>query len=241
MMNTLRNKVENSTSKLKDVHAEKIEGLKKELNHLNAALPATDKMKMGFDDAALHRGKMLVQAVDIDYFYGERPLLRNNLTFQIRSGERIALKGSNGSGKITLIKLLLGDIEPKRGELQRTHINVVYFDQDYSLLNNALNVYEQAQRFNTSALQEHEVKIRLTRFLFTSADWDKRCCDLSGGERMRLLLCCLTISNQSPDMIVLDEPTNNLDIQNLEILTAAVNQYQGTLILVSHDTTFLEQ
>ena len=64
---------------------------------------------------------------------------------------------------------------------------------------------------------------------------------LSGGERMRLALCCLTISDQSPDMIILDEPTNNLDIQNIEILTAAINEYRGTLIVVSHDAYFLEQ
>ncbi|HWL00611.1 MAG TPA: hypothetical protein VNQ55_11715, partial [Parapedobacter sp.] len=77
--------------------------------------------------------------------------------------------------------------------------------------------------------------------LFAKADWDKPCGALSGGERMRLLLCCLTIGNQSPDIIVLDEPTNNLDIQNIEILTAAINSYEGTLIVVSHDDYFLKE
>ncbi len=77
--------------------------------------------------------------------------------------------------------------------------------------------------------------------MFTKDDWDKPCNALSGGERMRLSLCCLTIQSKSPDIIILDEPTNNLDIQNLEILTTAINEYQGTLIVVSHDETFLEQ
>ena len=63
----------------------------------------------------------------------------------------------------------------------------------------------------------------------------------SGGEKMRLMLCCLTIGNQAPDLIILDEPTNNLDIQNIEILTAAINDYQGTLLVISHDAYFLEQ
>lgn len=85
------------------------------------------------------------------------------------------------------------------------------------------------------------MKIRLNRFLFGKDDWDKPCVALSGGESMRLMLCCLTIMSQSPDLIILDEPTNNLDIQNIEILTAAINEYQGTLIVVSHDETFLEQ
>jgi ATPase subunit of ABC transporter with duplicated ATPase domains len=102
-------------------------------------------------------------------------------------------------------------------------------------------VYEQAQKFNLSALQEHEIKIRLNRFLFTKEYWDKPCSALSGGEKMRLMLCCLTIRNQAPDMIILDEPTNNLDMQNIEILTAAINEYKGTLIVVSHDQYFLEQ
>jgi ATPase subunit of ABC transporter with duplicated ATPase domains len=108
------------------------------------------------------------------------------------------------------------------------------------LIENSLTVYEQAEHFNTSVLQEHEIKIRLSRFLFTKADWDKRCQTLSGGEKMRLMLCCLTIQQQTPDLIVLDEPTNNLDIQNVEILTRAINEYRGTLLVVSHDETFLE-
>jgi ATPase subunit of ABC transporter with duplicated ATPase domains len=90
-------------------------------------------------------------------------------------------------------------------------------------------------------LQEHEIKIRLDYFLFTHADWEKPCVALSGGEKMRLMLCCLTIGNRAPDLLVLDEPTNNLDIQNIEILTAAVNDYRGTLVVVSHDEYFLEQ
>ena len=90
-------------------------------------------------------------------------------------------------------------------------------------------------------LQDHEVKSRLTHFLFMKNDWDKPCRALSGGEKMRLILCCLTISSKAPNLIILDEPTNNLDIQNLEILTAAIEGYKGTLIVVSHDAFFLNQ
>ena len=117
----------------------------------------------------------------------------------------------------------------------------VYIDQDYSLIDNSLTVYEQAQRFNVSGLQEHDIKMRLNRFLFGKEGWDKNCGALSGGERMRLMLCCLTIDKQSPDIIILDEPTNNLDIQNIEILTSAINDYKGALIVVSHDETFIEE
>ncbi|WP_310589271.1 ATP-binding cassette domain-containing protein [Dyadobacter sp. CY327] len=160
---------------------------------------------------------------------------------QITSGERIAIKGHNGSGKTTLINLMLGKLEPRSGNIYRAVDQCIYIDQDYSLIHNHLSIYEQAQRYNSGHLQEHEVKIRLNRFLFTKNEWEKRCENLSGGEKMRLILCCLTISNQSPDMIILDEPTNNLDIKNIEILTTAVNEYRGTLLVISHDAYFLSQ
>lgn len=239
--NTWKNSAERSTAKIASVHSEKIGGISQDLQELRSALPDIDKMKFGFGNSALHKGKILFTAKDINFAYNTQPLWKDNLNFQITSGERIALKGQNGSGKTTLIKLILGDIEPQTGTIYRADNKAVYIDQDYSLLDNKLKVYEQAQQFNGSSLQEHEIKIRLNSFLFTKDDWDKSCSALSGGERMRLLLCCLTINSKSPDIIIFDEPTNNLDIQNVEILTAAINEYQETLIVVSHDETFLEQ
>jgi ATPase subunit of ABC transporter with duplicated ATPase domains len=239
MMNTLRNKAETSTSKIKGAHTEKIQGISHELQKLRSALPDIDKMKFGFDNSGLHNGKILFTATNMNFSYEIQPLWKNDLNFQITSGERIALKGSNGSGKTTLIKIILGKLETKT--VYRADNKSVYIDQDYSLIDNKLKVYVQSQQFNASALQEYEIKIRLNRFLFTKEDWDKPCSALSGGEKMRLMLCCLTINNQSPDIIILDEPTNNLDIQNIEILTTAINEYQGTLIVVSHDDNFLEQ
>lgn len=242
MMNTLRNSAENSTAKVKSTHAEKIDGISGELQALRNELPEIDKMKFGFDNTALHKGKVLFTATGINYSYSNDQLIWNdNLDLQITSGERIAIKGLNGSGKSTLIKIVLGDLEPTSGKVYRADNRFVYIDQDYSLINNILSVYEQAQQYNKTGLQEHEIKIRLNRFLFSKEDWDKQCSALSGGERMRLILCCLTIGNQAPDIIVLDEPTNNLDIQNIEILTAAINDYAGTLIVVSHDEQFITQ
>ncbi|MCV9933755.1 ATP-binding cassette domain-containing protein [Flavobacterium sp. LS1R47] len=241
MINTLRNNAENSTSKIKGMHTEKIDGISQELQELRSVLPDIDKMKFGFDNSLLHKGKILFNAKNINFCYDDEFLWKQNLNIQIISGERIALKGANGSGKTTLIKLILGKLEPKVGTLSRAENKSVYIDQDYSLINNELKVYDQAQQFNTAGLQEHDIKMRLNRFLFTSEDWDKPCSVLSGGEKMRLMLCCITIGNQSPDSIILDEPTNNLDIQNIEILTAAINEFKGTLIVISHDEHFLEQ
>ena len=241
MMNTLRNNAENSSSKLKSVHVEKIDGISKELREIRSALPDIDQMKFGFDDSGLHKGKILFKATDINFSYNDQLLWKNDLSLEITSGERIALNGLNGSGKTTLIKIILGKLSPKSGSVRIAENKAVYIDQDYSLITNELKVYDQAQQFNVAGLEEHEIKMRLNRFLFHKEYWDKPCGTLSGGEKMRLMLCCLTISNESPDIIILDEPTNNLDIQNVEILTAAINEYQGTLIVVSHDESFLEK
>lgn len=241
MIDKMKNDAENSSAKQKNVHAEKIGGISQELHELRSSVPEIDKMRFGFDNSKLHKGKILITAKNINYGYGSKFLWAENLNLQITSGERIVLHGLNGSGKTTLIKLILGSLEPQTGTIYRADNKAVYIDQNYSLIDNSLNIYEQAQKFNTTALQEYEIKIRLSRFLFSREDWDKSCRALSGGERMRLMICCLTISNQSPDIIVLDEPTNNLDIQNIEILTVAINEYQGTLLVVSHDESFLEQ
>ncbi|NEM98514.1 ribosomal protection-like ABC-F family protein [Pontibacter burrus] len=241
MLNTLKNNAEKSTSRLKGIHAEKVGTIAQELHELRKELPDLGKMRLGFEASDLHKGKVLVTATNVHYSYSGRQLWQQPLSFQITSGERIALKGLNGSGKTTLIKLITGALEPATGTLQRADSKAIYIDQDYSLIDNRLSIYEQAQNFNITALQEHEVKIRLNRFLFTKEDWEKPCCTLSGGEKMRLMLCCLTIASHAPDLMILDEPTNNLDIQNMEILTSAINNYSGTLLVVSHDQYFLEQ
>lgn len=241
MMNTLRNNAENSTAKTKGVHAEKIGGISKDLQDLRSALPEIDKMKFGFDKTDLHKGKILFTATNINHAFGEQQLWKNPLNIQIKSGDRIAIKGLNGSGKTTLIKMITGKLEPKTGIIYKAEAKIIYIDQDYSLIENQLTVYNQTQKFNDSGLEEHTIKMKLNKFLFSQNDWDKPCSALSGGEKMRLLLCSLTINTKGPDIIILDEPTNNLDIQNIEILTAAINEYQGTLIVVSHDDLFLEE
>jgi len=241
MMHTMRNNAENSTARMKEVHAEKTGVIAKELNELRKELPDKDKMKMGFDASDLHRGKLLIDTRNINFGYDGRILWSEALSFQIFSGQRLAIAGANGSGKTTLIKLMLGELQPSCGIIQVADFKAVYIDQEYSLINNELSVYEQAQQYNVDNQQEHELKSKLTHFLFTKAYWDKSCAALSGGEKMRLMLCCLALSNKAPDIIIVDEPTNNLDIQNVDILTAAINEYKGTLIVVSHDGWFLKE
>jgi ATPase subunit of ABC transporter with duplicated ATPase domains len=241
VMNGLRNSAERSTSHLKGVHIEKMEQLSRELNELRKEVPDLARMKLDFSSSALHKGRVMFTATGINCHDNQRKLWAQPLNLQVCSGERIALQGKNGSGKTTLAKIILGHSEPQQGSVYRAQYHPVYIDQEYSLIDNRLDVYEQVQQFNTGGLLEHELKIRLDRFLFTRDHWDKPCHALSGGERMRLMLCCLTVGRHAPDLLVLDEPTNNLDMRNTEILTEAVKAYEGTLIIISHDAYFLEQ
>ncbi|WP_282637033.1 ABC-F family ATP-binding cassette domain-containing protein [Sphingobacterium thalpophilum] len=240
MMNTLRNKAEKSTAKIKNVHQDKIEGFRANLQELRNAQAAFDEIKIDLENGSLPFGKNIIKAEDINYSYGVRNLWEENVQLQIVSGDRIALTGKNGSGKTTLVKLLLGQLTPSTGRIVRQHFTYSYLDQDYSIVDSTLTVYEQAQRYNSAALAEHEIKIRLNRFLFGKEDWDKACGLLSGGEKMRLIICCLTIQQQAPELIILDEPTNNLDIQNIRVLTRAIRQYKGTVLVISHDEVFVK-
>ncbi|MEF9477463.1 ABC-F family ATP-binding cassette domain-containing protein [Chryseobacterium sp. 1B4] len=241
MMNTLRNNAEKNSSKLQSVHTEKISGISHELRDLRSSVRNSDQMKVNFNDSSLHSGKILITAENINFSYGEQKLWKENLTLEIRSGDRISIKGANGSGKTTLIRLLLGSLQPSEGRVSKAAFNSIYIDQEYSLIDHGSTLYDFVQTFNDSAMQESEVKTLLSRFLFGKDTWDKKCGMLSGGERLRLLLCGLSISNKAPDMIILDEPTNNLDLQNVEILTHSIKDYHGTLLVISHDEVFLEE
>lgn len=240
--NTWKNNAERSTAKITGIHEYKTDNLREELQDLRLAASGVEHMKFEFDNSDLHEGKNLFVAENINFGHEKGKFLwQNPLNIRIVSGERIAVNGKNGAGKTTLLKIILGKLKPAQGKVFISENRSVYIDQDYSLIDNKRQIYEQAQEFNRTALQEHEIKIRLDRFLFSQEDWNKSCNTLSGGERMRLMLCCLNIAHQSPDIILLDEPVNNLDIQNIEILTNAINEYEGTLIVISHDKDFLEE
>ncbi|WP_343610637.1 ABC-F family ATP-binding cassette domain-containing protein [Chryseobacterium oranimense] len=241
MMNTLKNNAEKNTSRLKGIHAEKISDISGDLRELRSSLKNVDQMKVRFNDSNLHYGKILINAENINFKYRDENLWSENISIEIRSGARISVKGSNGSGKTTLIRLLLGNIVPSEGKINRAEFNSIYIDQEYSLIGREIKVYDFVQQFNDGAMPESEVKTLLSRFLFGKDTWDKNCGILSGGERLRLLLCGLSISSKAPDMIILDEPTNNFDLQNVEILTNSIKEYKGTLLVISHDETFVKE
>ena len=232
---------ERTSMRLQGKHAEIVGENRRRLGELRLKQPAACALKLDFDDARLHDGKLLVSARGVNFGYGAEGLLwENPLDIEIRSGERIHLAGDNGSGKTTLLKLLTGELRPTIGEVQSAGFSHVCLDQEYSRVETPQSVLELAQEHNRLNLSDHEVKLRLHRALFSKEVWDKPCNVLSGGERMRLYLCCLMISDHVPDLFLLDEPTNNLDLQSLAILTATIRDYRGTLLVISHDAKFVE-
>ena len=255
VLNALQGKSEKSTSKLTGVHQEKAEKLTNERNQLRGSLSPTTALKTDFNSSSLHTGKILVTAKEINFSYhsnsinndiqensiSKQQLWQAPVSFQLKSGDRLRIEGANGSGKTTLLKLITGQLQPQEGTLTRTDFSYVYLNQEYSIIDDRNSILEQAYAFNSRNLPEHEIKIILNRYLFPASEWDKSCRKLSGGEKMRLAFCCLMISNNTPDMFILDEPTNNLDIQSIEIITATIKNYAGTVIAISHDNYFIQE
>jgi ABC transport system ATP-binding/permease protein len=186
-------------------------------------------------------GKKVVEARGVGFAHDDKPLLVDFSTTILR-GDRIGLIGPNGSGKTTLIKLLLGELQPQQGEVRLgTQLQVAYFDQYRATLRedwNALeNVAEGLEFVEVGGARKHVVGY-LQDFLFTPERARAPITRLSGGERNRLLLAKLFA--QPSNLLVMDEPTNDLDVETLELLEDLLADYAGTLLLVSHDRDFLD-
>lgn len=238
--NARKGAAENTTAGIKGKHEEKISELNETIQELQAKIDNTKKLKLEINSSLLHQGKILAEAKSMNFAFGEKKMWSEDLNFLFHSGDRILIKGSNGSGKTTLIRLITGSYMPIDGSLKLADFDYLYLDQSYSLIDPTKTVYEQAQSFNVN-MPEHLVKKYLVRSQFGQETWDKPCMNLSGGEKMKLALCSLLVSEKVPDMLILDEPTNNLDIDSMVVLSLAVQAYQGCLLLVSHDKAFVEE
>ncbi len=241
MMNAMRNKAESSTAKMDDIHANKLASLQAELSNIKLRIPNAGMMKIELLRSAATKQRLLFSASGIQVTYGSHHVWENPIDFHLRGKDRIAIHGRNGSGKTTLLNVVMGNVVPTLGEMYRTNAPAVLIDQEYSLIDNKATVYDQVKTFAAVGVADHEIGTCLDRFLFPKGVWDKSCSALSGGERMRLMLCCITLIYQSPELIILDEPTNNLDLKNIEILAGAVRNYRGALLVVSHDDAFLNE
>lgn len=164
-------------------------------------------------------------------------VLFDNICFQIKRGERVALIGSNGTGKTTILKLINGIIPADSGSIYLgAKVNIGYYDQEHHVLDPDKTIFDEI-RDAYPDLTNTQIRNTLAAFLFTNEDVFKYIKDLSGGERGRVSLAKLMLSNAN--FLILDEPTNHLDITSKEILENALNSYTGTVLFVSHDRYFI--
>jgi ABC transport system ATP-binding/permease protein len=197
-------------------------------------------VRMGFAGGE-SSGKKVIEARGVTFAFPDKPLIEDFSTVILR-GDRIGLIGPNGSGKTTLLRLLLGDLAPQSGEMKRgANLQVAYFDQYRATLRedwNALDNVGEGQEFIDVGGKRKHVLGYLQDFLFTPERARAPITRLSGGERNRLLLAKLFA--RPSNLLVMDEPTNDLDVETLELLEELLGEYPGTLLLVSHDRDFID-
>jgi ATP-binding cassette subfamily F protein uup len=185
--------------------------------------------------------KRLVELENVSYGIGGRALFAN-LDFVVSASARVGLVGPNGSGKSTLLRLLLGEIEPDNGTVRRADwLRIVYFDQRRELDPNLTLRRALAPEGDSVIYQDRSVHVAswASRFLFTGEQLNQPVSRLSGGERARVLIAQLML--QPADVLLLDEPSNDLDIPTLEVLEESLLEFQGSLVLVTHDRFMLDR
>lgn len=205
----------------------------------NARRGITGKARMRLHDEELS-GKLVIDAEGVSCSYDGKPVIADFSTTILR-GDKVGILGPNGAGKTTLLKILLGQAKPDRGKVSLgTRLDIAYFDQHRAQLEEEKSVQDNVGQGSTKITingKSRHVIGYLQDFLFSPARARAQVKTLSGGERNRLLLAKLF--TKPANLLVMDEPTNDLDVETLELLEELLLDYPGTLLLVSHDRAFI--
>ncbi|MFF9781217.1 ABC-F family ATP-binding cassette domain-containing protein [Streptomyces nigrescens] len=231
VMNERKREAQVSAGKHRIMHTERLKEARDRLDEAAEAVRDDDEIRIDLPHTAVPPGRGVLTLRDLRARYGGRAHL------EVRGPERIALTGPNGSGKTTLLRTVAGEIPPAAGTAE-IHVPRRFLPQRLEVLDPALTVVENVARFAPDATN-NRIRARLARFLFKGARADQRAGTLSGGERFRASLAALMLAEPAPQLLLLDEPTNNLDLASVRRLVTALESYEGALLVVSHDLTFL--
>ena len=192
-----------------------------------------DKIKIPLPSKPFY-SKELVQISDLKFGYGDR-MIFNGFDFSMYGGDRIRIIGRNGSGKTTLLKLICGQLKPKSGAV-KVFGKIAYLNQDLSVLDKDKTIIDNIM--DIACVLKHDAHVIAANFGFRGDTSNKKVGVLSGGELLKATLASVLGGADQPDLLILDEPTNNLEIKSIAILEDALNQYRGAILLVSHDEMF---
>jgi ATPase subunit of ABC transporter with duplicated ATPase domains len=165
-------------------------------------------------------------------------LVVEGASFTIRAGDTVGLVGRNGAGKTSLLRTLAGELPPLAGEAT-TYVPLRFLPQRLDVLDDGLGVAANVAR-RAPGVTDNHIRAQLARFLFKGARAEQPVGTLSGGERFRAALAAMMLAEPAPQLLMLDEPTNNLDVSSVQQLTSALASYEGALVIASHDLPFLE-
>ncbi|MFD5369693.1 ABC-F family ATP-binding cassette domain-containing protein [Streptomyces sp. NPDC127103] len=232
--NNRRSEAQVSAGKHKALHTERLSEARERLDAAVEAVRDDDEIRVELPRTSVPPGREVLFLRNLELRYGARVAGE----FELRGPERIALVGRNGAGKTTLLRTIAGELDPVAGETE-ARVPLRFLPQRLDVLDDGLSVVENVARFAPAATG-NTIRARLARFLFRGARADQPVGTLSGGERFRATLAALLLAEPAPQLLMLDEPTNNLDMASVRKLTAALDAYEGALIVASHDVAFLE-
>lgn len=235
VVNALKGKSQETEAKRRKLIQAKLSKQLEYSAELSAQL-RNDTIKIPLSNIKVY-DKEIIRLENVYFSYGERSVL-SDFNFTMRTGERVRLCGNNGAGKTTLLKLISGVLWPSSGNI-KTSGNIAYLNQDLSLLNLDKSVVENIAEY--AGILQHNAHAIAASFGFRGDASKKKVSVLSGGELLKATLAAVLGTEKQPDLLILDEPTNNLDIKSTLILEDALNQYSGAILIVSHDEAFVNR